>query len=495
MTHLPILIIITPLLTALLVMLVGFINKKLTHPLTVVGLGISLYSAVGVACTVGHRGPFSYRLGGWKPTVGIEYAVDHLNAMVLVVITLVAFLTAIYAKKSIDKELPGQQTSYYTLFLLQVTGLAGMTITGDAFNLYVLLEIAALTGYALIALGKGRALLSTFNYLMMGSIGASFYLLGVGYLLIKTGTLNMAGIHAQLPSLVSSQAIFVAFTLISVGVLAKMAFFPMHSWLPNAYTYAPTATSCLIAPLTTKVSVYILIRMMFTVFSEDYVFQIIQWQNLMVGLSVVAIVAGSLYALTQTHLKRMLTYLVIAEIGYMVGGAWLGNKMGLSGAIYHIAADALMTLCLFMAVGNIIYKTGKGTFKNIKGTFRKMPFTMIGFLVGAFSMIGIPPTAGFFSKWYLLSGAFQSGHFVFFGALIFSSLVNAVLFFRLIEIGFFESLPHEKPHHDHPKSSIKEAPLSMVIPLLAVSLCILWMGLSTKTIMIHFVQNAIPGGL
>ena len=195
-------------------------------------------------------------------------------------VAVVSFLVAIFSKHAVEKELPDRIAHYYTLFVLLVTGLLGMTITGDAFNLYVLVEIAALTSYALLAMGKGRAYMSTFNYVIMGTIGACFYLLGVGYLYMKTGTLNMGDLSQLLPQLHYSEAILVGFVLIMVGVWIKMAFFPLHGWLPNAYTFAPIASSCLIAPLMTKVSVYIMIRMMFSVFNANYVFNVVSWSPL-----------------------------------------------------------------------------------------------------------------------------------------------------------------------------------------------------------------------
>jgi multicomponent Na+:H+ antiporter subunit D len=434
----PILVVVIPLLSAFIVTIISFFKPKSAWFLTVLSLAGTLWAAIQTLQLVMAKGHVSYYLSGWKPPYGISYEVDSLNGLVLAVVALVGFLVAIYAKNSVEKELKGKAPHFYVLFLLSLTGLLGISITGDVFNLYVLLEIAALTGYGLIALGKGRAYMATFNYLILGTIGACFYLLGVGYLLLKTGSLNMADIAVRLPALYSSQAILIGFIFIILGIWVKMAFFPLHSWLPNAYTYAPTATSCLMAPLMTKVSVYVMLRMMYTVFSADYVFSVLQWQSVIIFFAVVAIVVGSLYALAQTNLKKMLTYLVVAEIGYMVGGAWLGNRAGLTGATYHILADAMMTLCLFMAVGCIIYKTKTQTLDGIKGAFKKMPITLACFLLGAFSMIGIPPTCGFFSKWYLLSGAFQAGQWLFFVSLLFSSLVNAILFFRIIEIGYFQ---------------------------------------------------------
>jgi len=290
----------------------------------------------------------------------------------------------------------------------------------------------------------------------------------------------------QEEQLFGSETILVGFILILVGVWIKMAFFPLHQWLPNAYTFAPSASSAIIAPLMTKVSVYIMIRMMFTVFTPDYVFATLHWDQVVVWFAVIAIIAGSLFALAQTDLKKMLAYLIVAEVGYMVGGAWLANVNGLTGAIFHIIADALMTLCLFLFAGIIVFQLKDQKIKSLKGIFKKMPFTMAGFTLGALSMIGIPPTCGFFSKWYLISGGIDAGHWGYVAALLFSSLINAFLFFRIIEHAYFGQLPAEgDPHeHHHQKAvAVDEAPWSMLVPFLAVSAGLLVLGIySSKVI-------------
>jgi len=440
------------------------------------------------------QGVVLYKLGGWDPPWGIAYYVDHLNGLVLVVVSIVALINLIASKKSIEQEFPEKTGPFYTLYVLMVTGLLGIVVTGDAFNLYVLLEIASLTGYGLLAMGGGRGPLATINYLYMGTIGACFYLLGVGYLYIVTGSLNMVDIAQILPSLYQSKAVLAAFIICMVGVWLKMAFFPLHAWLPNAYTYAPSASSSLIAPLMTKVMIYVMIRLILTVFTPQFSFTVLAVNESIVWLAVIAIVMGAVLALAERNLKKMLTYIIIAEVGYMVGGAWLGNRAGMTGAILHIVNDALMTLCVFLVVGNIVYKIKGHTFDDLKGLFRKMPFTMGAFVVGALSIIGVPPTCGFFSKWYLISGGIAAGHYGFVVALLFSSLVNVVLFFRIIELGYFE--PFSDHHgHNHQSEPIDEAPLSMLVPLIIVAAGLVVVGMYTGDIVTRIIDFAIPAGI
>jgi multicomponent Na+:H+ antiporter subunit D len=490
----PALLVVVPLLSALIISGAGWINKRLCFPIAVAALGVAAYSCVGLLLRVLNEGVIVYKLGGWDPPMGIAYYVDHLNGLVLTVVSIVALLNLIASKKSIDREFPDKIGPFYTLYVLMVTGLLGIVVTGDAFNLYVLLEIAALTGYGLLAMGEDRAPLATLNYLYMGTIGACFYLLGVGYLYIVTGSLNMVDIARILPSLYQSKAVLAAFIICMVGVWLKMAFFPLHAWLPNAYTYAPSAASSLIAPLVTKVMIYVMIRLILTVFTPEFAFTTLAVSDSIVWLAVIAIVMGAILALAERNLKKMLTYIVIAEVGYMVGGAWLGNRAGMTGAILHIVNDALMTLCVFLVVGNIVYKVKGYAFDDLKGLVRKMPFTMGAFVIGALSIIGVPPTCGFFSKWYLISGAIQAGHYGFMVALLFSSLVSVVLFFRVIEICYYE--PFGDHHgHDHHSEPMDEAPITMLVPLLIVAAGLILVGLYTSDIINHIIQFAIPKGL
>ena len=489
--HYPSLLVVVPLISAFIISAAGWVNRRLCFPIAVAALSVATYFAFGLLFRVLDQGVIVYHLGGWPPPWGIAYYIDHFNALVLTAVTVVSLLNLIASQKSIARELGEKTWAFYTLYVLMVTGLLGMVVTGDAFNLYVMLEIASLTGYALIAMGEERAPLASLNYVYMGTIGACFYLLGVGYLYIVTGSLNMVDIAGNLPALYQSKAVLVAFVVCMVGLWLKMAFFPFHGWLPNAYTFTLSATTGLVAPLMTKVMIYVMIRFILTVFTPKFVFEAIAVKDPIVWLAVIAIVVSAILALAQRNLKKMLCYIIIIEVGYMVGGAWLGNRAGMTGAILHIVNDALMTLCVFLVVGNIVYVVKGYAFEDLKGLFRKMPFTMGAFVIGALSIIGVPPTCGFFSKWYLITGAIDAGHYGFMAALLFSSLVSVVLFFRVIEIGYYEPFGEHHGHEQHAEKVV-EAPLTMLVPLLIVAFGLILMGMYTGDIVEQIIQFAIP---
>ena len=492
-------ILLFPLIGAVLCSLSGVISKKVCYPISVLSMLASVWASVNTLMQA-IESPVhevSYILGGWSLDlfprgVGIEFRADILGGLITLVVTGVGLLVTLYSKVPVQRQTPGKEAMYYALFLLQIAGLAGIALTGDAFNLYVLIEVAALTGYGLIALGSNRAAAATFNYIILGTIGASLYLLGVGYLYLKTGTLNMVGIREMIEAnaLHDSPAMQVAFVLVLLGILIKMAFFPFHAWLPNAYCHAPTTTSCLLAPLVTKVMIYVMIRMILTVFGVEFSFESTWWAEILPWLVVVAIVCAAVMALAQREIKRMLAYLIVAEVGYMVGGVWIYNYYGLIGSIFHVISDACMTLCLFLGAGIILEKCKTTHFDGLHGLFAKMPLTMAGFFIGGFSIIGLPPTCGFFSKWYLITGGMVSERWEYMITLMFSTMVMVVLFFRLIErihLAVDESGKNlGKGHGDlglsQDQTRFDEAPLSMLLPLLLAASIVIAVGVYNQEV-------------
>jgi len=489
--NLPVLVLAFPLLAAFAVNLLGKISKKHVAPWTLASLSLSAVASSWVLMDVLQTGKFTYTVGGWMAPYGIELVLDPLSALMLALVSWVALVATFSALPSIKQEMPGREHLFFSLYLILVSGMMGLVITGDAFNLYVLLEITSITTYGLIAMGKGRAPLSSFNYIIVGTIGACFYLLGVGYLYLLTGTLNMADIASRLPALYESPTAATAFCFLMVGLWIKMAFFPLHGWLPNAYTHAPKGAGVLVAPLMTKVSVFLMIRIIFSIYSPEYAFLgHAGIKNLVVWAAAIAIVCASLLALAQKDFVKMLSYIIVAEVGYLVGGVWLANQQGLTGAIFHVLNDSLMTLCFFVAASAIAYRTGKSRIEDFRGLFKKMPLTMLALCVGALSVVGVPPTCGFFSKWFLLLGGVQAGQWEFVAALIFSSLVNAVLFYRVFEVAF--SQPEEGASLELEGSRTLEVPAMMIPPLVVVTVALLAIGLSAGPLVREVIRFAIP---
>ena len=473
--NLPILVIIVPLISAIIIPVAARLERSFAWIIAVIASLCSFLMALSLLGAVLRDGRISYWLGGWEPPWGIEYTVDYLSGFVLVVVTLIAFVVAVYSRSSVQKEIAHEKIPvFYAVYMLFITGLTGVTITGDIFNLYVFIEITSLSVYTLIAMGPRRdALIASFNYLILGTIAGTFILIGVGYLYMVTGTLNMADLSKLLPELYSSSAVRTAFAFFTVGLSLKIALFPLHIWLPKAYTEAPSAVSAVVAATATKVGAYVLIRIMFTVFSADFSLNVVPATTILLILSSIAIIMGSVLAMAQTNLKRMLAYSSIGQIGYIVLGAALVNRIAMTGSLMHILNHALMKGTLFMVAGVVVYMTGTQDISALRGMGRRMPITMAAFTIAALSMIGVPLTVGFVSKWYLALGALEAGMWYLIPVILVSSLLTAIYFWRIVE-GIYFAKPIDNLDDGH-TAVMKDGPAMMTIPTLALAiLCIVF---------------------
>jgi multicomponent Na+:H+ antiporter subunit D len=437
---------------------------------------VSWYMLVAAAALAGQAmdlGVLSYAMGGWEPPFGIEYRLDPANALLALLIAGLAAVVMPFAGRSLASEVPEEKSPYvYAAMLLFLAGQMGIAVTGDAFNVFVFLEISALATYTLIALGRDRrALTASFSYLIMGTVGATFFLIGVGLLYAMTGTLNMADLAERIPAVAETRTVHTAYAFILVGVCLKLALFPLHLWLPNAYTYAPSAVTALMAATATKVAVYLLIRFMYTVFGADFSFTEMPTLYLLVPLAVVGLLSTSVVAIGQDKIKRMLAYSSVAQIGYMVLGIGMATSAGLTAALLHVFNHALMKGALFMALGCIAIRFGTSQLDVFRGLGRRMPWTMAAFVAGGMSLIGVPLTVGFVSKWYLVLAAIELGWWPIVAVIIVGSLLAVVYIWRVVEVAYLQ------PADDDTRC---EAPLSMLVPTWVLILANFWFGIDTR---------------
>ncbi len=474
--QLPAIIVVCPLVISFLIFLSAWWSKRAGFPLALAALLICLVSSFVILKTVIEQGTIRYWLGGWRPPWGIEYRVDHFNAFMLVLVSSLALISAIYAKRTVEFELPDRVGLFWSLYLLLVTGLLGIILTGDMFNLFVLLEVASLTAYSLIAIGKGRATLASFRYLIIGTMGACFYLIGLGYLYIMTGSLNMEDLRILLPPLYSTTAVQAAFVFIFIGFGIKIALFPMHAWQPDAYTYAPSAVTIIISTAMAKTSTYALIRIIFSVFTLEFITNFLPLFDILCWIAATAIVAGSILAMVQNNLKKMLAYSSIANVGYIVLAIGLSpfTPFGLTPALMHILNHAVIKGCMFMAACAFIYKLDLWDIRKFEGLGRKMPYTCFALILAALAMIGMPPSAGFITKWYLILAALDAKKYLFVAVIFFSTLLMIIYFWRVVEIMYIRAAPSSGETSAIP---VDEAPLSMLIPTLTLGVLTFVIGI------------------
>ena len=473
--HIVVLEVVLPLLAAPACVLLRHPRVTRLFSLGVVAACFAI--AVALLVEVRGGGVISYQLGGWPPPLGIEYRVSTVNAYLLTLVTAMALVVLSFDSRGGPTRVPeSRRHLYYAVFLLCICGLLGITITGDAFNIFVFLEISSLSSYILVSLGgHRRAVMSAFYYLVMGTIGGVFFMLGVGLLYQETGTLNLRDIAERLDPSLEARGTVLALALLVVGISIKLAVFPLHHWLPNAYSFAPPKVSAFLAATATKVSFYLLAMILFTVFGAPFVFGELHLHMVLLPLSVLAMFLASGAAIFQTDLRRLLAYSSVAQIGYMTLGLSTANATGLAGGLVHLFNHAVTKGGLFLVVACLLYRVGSVHLDALAGIGRRMPLTGAALVVGGLSLIGVPGTVGFVSKWYLVSGALERGWTAAAVLILLSSLLAVVYVGRVIEVVYFRRSSATQPI-DH----VREAPFAMLAPTWILIGAAVVFGLTTK---------------
>jgi len=467
--QLPVLQVILPLLAAPCCLLLRRSRLAWCFAVLVGCLSLLIAATQLHAIHTSTSGSISYEIGGWAAPWGIEYRLDRLGGMVLLVLTAIAAVTLSVARRLLQDEVPEERHHlFFATFLLCLAGLSGIVSTGDLFNVFVFLEIASLSSYVLISLGRSRrALVAAFQYLVMGTIGSTFILIGIGLAYMMTGTLNMADLSERLTMTLGSvyaegasienpelpvnqtRTILAAFAFLTVGLALKLALFPLHAWLPNAYATAPAVVSTFLSGTSTKVAYYVLLRVIFTIFGVAFTFEQVGLQYLLTPLAITAILVASTIAIYQGDLRRMLAYSSVAQIGYLVLGLSFATQAGLTAGIVHLFNHALMKSGLFLVVGCIATRQSGLTLESIRGLGRRMPLTMAAFVVGGLGLIGVPLTSGFISKWLLVSAALENGRWLVAVVVVVGSLLAVVYVWRVVEAAYFQEPDDETPSEPH----------------------------------------------
>jgi len=319
-----------------------------------------------------------------------------------------------------------------------------------------------------------RALLAAYQYLIMGTIGATFIVIGVGLLYLQTGTLNLVDMGQRLHGIAGHRPVLAALAFLTVGLSLKLALFPLHQWLPNAYAYAPSAVSSFLAATATKVAVYALLRFYYSVFGANTVFQRLPMEELMLVLALAGMFVASTVACFQADLKRLFAYSSVAQIGYIVLGLSFDSLAGLTATIVHLANHALTKGGIFLLLGGVAVSMGGVSLARVQGMARVMPLTSFGIVICGLSLIGVPGTVGFISKWYLIVAAIEKGQWWLVFLIVISSMISVVYVGRFVEAAYFQA----------PREGVRgrrEAPLAMLLPSGLLVFATVCFGLATST--------------
>ncbi|MCV3769457.1 MAG: proton-conducting transporter membrane subunit [Wolbachia pipientis] len=425
----------------------------------------------------------TYYLGNWIPTYGIELRIDILNSLILTLVNFVALISVLYSFYINEKEISKNKIAvFYSLFLLCLSGLLGILVTNDVFNLYVFLEISSLSSYVLVSVGRDKkALIAALEYLISGTIGATFYLFGIGLLYSITATLNMSDMAERIVPLYDNNIVRLGTLFIFIGLSTKMALFPLSKWLVNSYSEAPSFITIFFSGTVTKVMIYVFIRIFYTIFHQNFFLFKPPLNNVIVILALCSIVFGALFAITETDMKKLLANSSISQIGYIVLMLGLNSKTGLFAAVFHTINHSMVKISLFMVTGCISYKFNSTKVENLSGLEKSMPYiTFMSTLLGL-ALIGMPLTSGFVSKWYMMKAIIESHAWISLVIFVTSSFLALIYIWQMVEKMYFgntTTASHVKMIVVH----ANEIPLPMLFCLLFMTISIVMIGIYSNLV-------------
>ncbi len=476
--NLPILVVITPLMMSLVVALSSnYITSWIISCLTTF---VTFCFSLGLFFELQNVNLISYHLGNWIPPFGIEYVIDKVSIIPILIISSISFIATIFSIKFMMNEISlNLIPKTYCLWLLAIAGLMGLVTTADVFNLFVFLEISSLSSVALVAMGNKmdkKALTAAYNYLIIGAIGATFYVIGVGLLYSITGTLNMSDLADKLPMLGINKVVIAGFGFMIAGIMIKAAIFPLHIWLPSAYAFAPSSVSVLLAATATKASIYIIARISYTIFGGTFeLYAIDDLRFFIILLSILAMFAGTIMAIYEKDIKRLLAHSSVAQIGYILLGISLATSSGVASGFIHLVNHALIKGGLFMSVVAMGYYLQKRvTIYSLSGIGKKMPITFFSFIICGLSLAGLPLTAGFISKLYLVKAAYDSEGVWLCFLILLSSALSLIYLWKMIEALWFNP-------DDNKDKKVKEIP-EIYIPLVLIAFLNIYFGIDATIV-------------
>ena len=440
-----------------------------------------------------------YWMGNWEPVegyaIGIAIEVDGLSLFFGLLVAIAVALSGLYSFQYIKQD--DARGSYFTLYLMLAGGVMGIVLSGDLFNIYVMLEVMTFAAVGLTAFRtwNPNAREAAFKYLVVGSVGSTCALLGIALIYAQCHTLNLAQISAILPDQMNPTTIF-AFALLFAGFGCKSFMFPFHPIAADAHGAAPSSVSVLISGVFTKTGVYGIIRTCYFLFRTMDNEAI---QNLLVIIGCLSMFVCVTMALNQHDFKRLLAFHSISQIGYILTSLGLCTALGVAGGLYHAINHTLFKGLLFLTAGSVLYATGTTYLENLGGLARKMPKTTILFLVGAFSISGIPPFNGFYSKWIVYQATFEKASetgSIFYALVTVICVVTSVMTLAsFIKVGHSVFFGQSRPELEN----AKDPPLGMRIPMWIMAALCTFSGLFPN-IMLNYiiipatnaVYNAIP---
>lgn len=468
-----------PLVCAFLIPILGKISKPLVWILaTVASFVLFVLATYGVIATY-ETSMIVYKMGNWAPPFGIVMAFDSFSAIMVLTIAILVFAVCLFSLRYMSHYTG--EWKFYTLLMLITAGMMGIAVTGDLFNMFVFLEIAAIASYALVAFGvDAEELEASFKYMVMGEIGGLTFLLAIALLYAKTSTLNLADMSVALQLTRNTTFFWLVLGMMVFAFSIKAALVPFHAWLPDAHPAAPAPISSLLSGIFIKVlGLYTIARLVYNVFGLSRATDPLFF-NILIGIGLASIAFAGLTALSQKDYKRLLGFSSVSQVGYIMLGFGIGNLYGIAGAIFFILAHALAKGLLFLTSGAVVHRTGTRDIDKLAGLGEKMSTTAWSFRLGALSLIGLPPFVGFFAKLLIIIGALKAG-FIWLAVVAIGLSALTLAYLLKIETSVFMKKG---------KIEARAAPFTMRIAMVFLVVLIVVTGIFFKQIMTYAIEPA-----
>ncbi len=454
------LLIAVPLLTAFVIPLIGKLHKKIPSFLVLLStlfniiITFSLYGAV-------MESPIVIQIGNWTVPFGINLYVDKLALVSLMIISTITFLISIYNIRNTDEL---NESKFNTMFLLAFTGINGIVLTGDIFNLFVFIEIAAISTYVLATMKRKESYQAAFKYIVMGSIASVFLLMAIGFLYSSIGSLNM-GVIAQNAVNLNPSLLKVITLLLLIGIGMEAELFPMNLWVPEVYSKSYVGVTALLSGVLSVSGIYAMIRVYFTLFGGTEIYLYIT----VIGL--VTLLFGEFIAYQQENIKKMLAYSSIAQMGLVMAVISLNTAGAIQAGLFQLLNHSILKVLLFISAGFMTYAVGSNKIKDLAGLGKETPIAGFGFTLGALGIMGVPFLNGFVSKMLIVQTSLGLGRYIFTGLILLATLIEIAYYLKVIQNLYFN------------ENTLKVKKLMpCVLPIGVLSAAILYLGIRPQII-------------
>jgi multicomponent Na+:H+ antiporter subunit D len=460
MIHLPVLLIIIPLMAAFALPLSIPVIRR-NYKVIIAAASVIQFTLSITALVMSLQNPVQYQVGGWPVPLGITLMLDASSGFMTAFLSLLFVAAVTYSFSYIGR---GKARYYYVLLMILWSSLTGMILTSDLFNLIVFIEISSVAAYSLVAYDETSfALEATLKYMILGTLGTTFIIFATGIIYSSVGSLNITDVSTQLHS-VPAKPLNISIALYIAGFGVKTALVPMHTWLADAHSSAPAPISAILSGVFVKVGVFALFKLMYNMYGWSMLTSL-GIDRLLINIGAATALLGGIMAVNQRDIKRMLAYSTITQVGLIVMALSLGTLQGLSAGFFHMFNHGIAKGSLFLSAGLMARKANSNEIQHLAGMGRCMPLTFFCFTVGALSIVGIPLLNGFLSKWLICSSLVSNGQITHVIILLLTSIIGVMYYLKVLQS---LALPQE-PEFNHSEASYK-----MYTPVVVLSaLCII----------------------